>query len=122
MGLGRAPKSRSSAGPSRFVTYINDSAIAPGHGARMPRFFLHICNRIGFAADEEGADLASLDAAVEQAKEGIRSILSDEAKKGRLDLNGRIEIADETGAVRRTIPFSEAFDIVLPAGRAYPKE
>jgi hypothetical protein len=88
----------------------------------MPRFFLHIHNRIGFAPDEEGYDLADLAAAVEQAKEGIRSILSDEAKTGRLDLNGRIEIADETGTVRQSLPFSEAFEVVMPVGRACPEE
>lgn len=88
----------------------------------MPRFFLHIANRIGFAPDEEGVEADDLAAAVEQAKEGIRSILSDEAKGGRLDLNGRIEIADEGGAVLQTVPFPDAFEIVMPAGRAYPEE
>lgn len=88
----------------------------------MPRFYLHVVNRIGFAPDQEGTELADLVAAVEQTKEGIRSILSDEARSGRLDLNGRVEITDESGRVLQVVPFPDAFEIAMPAGAAYPGE
>jgi hypothetical protein len=88
----------------------------------MPRFFLHITNRIGFAADEEGIIADGLGGAVDQAMKGIRSIISDEAVQGRIDLNGRIDIADETGAVRQIVPFADAFEILMPAGEAYPED
>lgn len=88
----------------------------------MPRYFLHIVNRVGFAPDEEGVELDDLPAAVEQAKDGIRSIISDEARSGRIDLNGRVEIADEAGAILQVVPFPDAFEIVMPAGRAYRED
>lgn len=88
----------------------------------MARYFLHITNRIGFAADEEGVETDTLAGAVEQAKEGIRSIISDEAVQGRIDLNGRVDIADESGTVRQIVPFADAFEIMMPAGRAFPED
>jgi hypothetical protein len=81
----------------------------------MPRFYLHLINRTGSARDEEGVELADAQAAQARAVEGIRSILADEAKAGRLDLDGRIEIADESGAILRVVPFEAAFEI-LPGG------
>jgi hypothetical protein len=86
----------------------------------MSRFFLHIINRIGFAPDEEGIELDGLDAAVGRAIDGIRSILSDEAKAGRIDFNGRVEIADDAGRVLAVVPFADAFELLLPAGLAFP--
>lgn len=88
----------------------------------MPRFFLHVANRVGFAPDEEGVDLDDLAAAMEQAKDGIRSIVSDEARNGRIDLDGRVEIMDETGTVLKVIPFPDAVEIIVAAKQAYPKE
>lgn len=88
----------------------------------MSLFFLHIVNRIGSARDEEGVELDDLAAAIEQAKEGVRSVISDEARTGRIDFNGRIEIADESGAVLRIVPFPEAFEIVPPGDRAQLEE
>lgn len=86
----------------------------------MRRFFIHVINRVGNARDDEGVELASLDLAVEQAKEGIRSIIADEAKSGRLDFDGRVEIADESGTILSVVPFPEAFALNPAAGRAYP--
>ena len=88
----------------------------------MTRYYLHVVNRVGSASDDEGLELADLAEAVEQAKDGIRSIISDEAKTGRIDFDGRIEIADESGATRQVVPFPEAFDIVNAADRAFPED
>jgi hypothetical protein len=84
----------------------------------MARFYLHVINGIGYAPDEEGVELADAKAAAARAVEGIRSILADEAKAGRLDLDGRIEIADETGQIVRTVSFEEAFEISRGGARA----
>ena len=88
----------------------------------MTRFYLHVVNRVGSASDEEGVELADLAEAVEQAKDGIRSIISDEARTGRIDFNGRIEIADESGATRQVVPFPDAFEIVAAGDRAFPED
>jgi hypothetical protein len=86
------------------------------------RFYLHLFNRLGSALDEEGVEVADLEAAEARAVDGIRSILADEAKVGRLDLDGRIEIADESGAIVRTVPFEDAFEICRGGARAAGRE
>lgn len=86
----------------------------------MSRFFLHVFNRVGLARDEEGIEVDGVDAAIAQAKDGIRSIISDEAKSGRIDFNGRVEIADESGRIRAVVPFPEAFELIMPGDRAHP--
>ncbi|MEA3014609.1 MAG: hypothetical protein QOD42_3154 [Sphingomonadales bacterium] len=84
----------------------------------MARFYLHVINGGGRAPDEEGVELADAQAAAARAVEGIRSILADEAKTGRMDLDGRIEIADESGAIVRTVPFEDALEIRPGGDRA----
>jgi uncharacterized protein DUF6894 len=77
----------------------------------MARFFLNIHDGSGFAEDPEGQDLADLDAARLQAIDGVRSLLSEEARHGRLDLFGSIEITDSNGATLLVVPFREAIDL-----------
>ena len=79
----------------------------------MARFFLHISNGSGYAEDPEGQDLADLDEARRCAIDGIRSLLSEEARHGQLDLSGSIEIADGDGNILLIVPFSEAVDLRL---------
>lgn len=78
----------------------------------MPRYFLHLLNSIGYAADEEGRELADLDVARRKAIEGIRSIVSEEVKDGLIDLRGRIDVADQDGRVLLVVRFSEAVELV----------
>ena len=86
----------------------------------MSRFFLHVLNGVGDVRDGEGIEVESLDAAVAQAKEGIRSIVGDEARRGRIDMDGRVEIADESGRLCAVVPFPEAFEFVAAGARAHP--
>jgi hypothetical protein len=77
----------------------------------MPRFFLHVHNRIGFVEDEEGQDLPDLDAARDVAIASIRSIISEEASQGAIDLGGRVEIVDEHRRTLSVVPFADAFAV-----------
>ncbi len=77
----------------------------------MPTFHLHLINSHVDADDADGHDLPSLDAARAKAVDGIRDFLSAEVRSGTLDLRGRVDIEDETGAVLMTIPFAEAVAI-----------
>jgi repressor of nif and glnA expression len=79
----------------------------------MPFFHLHLHNRLGFIRDEEGKELADLGAAHALALESIRDILSEEAKKGIVDLRGRVEIADPAGQVLQVVTFPEAVELQL---------
>jgi hypothetical protein len=79
----------------------------------MPRYYLHICNGLTNVRDEEGVDLPGMPDAREQAIDGIRSIISEEAREGRIDLVGRILICNAGGETLLAVPFREAFDLSL---------
>jgi CRP-like cAMP-binding protein len=81
----------------------------------MPRFFFNIRNGNGLTEDEEGRDLPDAGRAREEAVKGVRSIVSEEAKAGRIDLAGRIEIRDERGAPLFEVPFGDALVVDRPS-------
>ena len=81
----------------------------------MPRFFFNIRNGDGLTEDEEGRELADDAAAREEAVRGIRSFLAEEAKQGRIDLRGRIEVADEAGARVCDVEFEDAVEVLRDA-------
>jgi hypothetical protein len=63
----------------------------------MAQYYLHIHNSHGAAEDDEGVEAASLSEAKEKALTGIRSLLSSEVANGRMNMKGRIDIADGSG-------------------------
>ncbi len=77
----------------------------------MPVFCLHIYHRDMSARDEEGLELASLEAARNEAIAGARGIMRDDLRNGRLSLGSRIEIEDSSGRVLATVPFREAITV-----------
>ena len=77
----------------------------------MTRYFLHQRGGEREFSDDEGQDLADLDAARASAVAGIRSILSDEILHGALPLNERIDIEDSAGRHLASIPFIEAVEL-----------
>jgi hypothetical protein len=79
----------------------------------MPIFLFHVFNSVGTTCDDEGADLSDLTAAKDHAMDSIRSIVAEEARTGRIDLNGHIEIADPAGGTLGRVAFREAFDLKL---------
>ncbi len=74
----------------------------------MPRFFFNIRNGNGLTEDEEGRDFPDVAAARAEALKGVRSIVAEEVKEGRLDLAGQVEILDEAGAPVLDVGFREA--------------
>lgn len=76
----------------------------------MPRYFFHIFND-EITLDEEGMELAGLNEAREFAIESARALVCDSVKHGHLNLEHRIEIADEADARKMTVTFREAFTI-----------
>ena len=77
----------------------------------MPHYYLNLHNVHVDAPDDEGQDLPDLDAARQQAIEGIRDFIGHEALSGKLDLRGRIVITDAGRATLETISFADAFTI-----------
>jgi hypothetical protein len=77
----------------------------------MPRYYLNVRNVEVSADDEEGTDFRDLDAARAKAIASVRSILSDEVMRGKVDLRGRIEITDARGEIVLTVPYAEAVTV-----------
>ncbi|RYD55605.1 MAG: hypothetical protein EOP60_05970 [Sphingomonadales bacterium] len=78
----------------------------------MTHYFLHVRNGQGYTRDEEGQDFADLPAARAKAAESVRSIISEEARAGVIDLRGEIEIADAADVVALVYGFGEAIEIL----------
>ena len=79
----------------------------------MAHFYLHIHNGGGYVEDPEGQDLPDLEAARLAAIDGVRSVLSEEMRQGRVDLSGMIEIADGDGKILLILPFCDAVELKL---------
>lgn len=78
----------------------------------MKRYYLHLYCRTASALDEEGHCLPDLDAAHAAALDGIRDCVAHDARRGIIDLGGRIDIADGHGRVLRTVGFADAFELI----------
>jgi hypothetical protein len=73
----------------------------------MPRFFFHIYDDV-VALDDEGLELADIEAARREAVRGARSLACEEVLHGHLHLHHRIEIASEAGDVVAAVAFKDA--------------
>jgi hypothetical protein len=78
---------------------------------RMPRFYLHLCDRDGFIEDEEGMELPDEAAARKTAVVSARDVMAGELRGGALDLTPFIKVEDERRTVLFTLKFSEAVQI-----------
>ncbi|TPG42681.1 hypothetical protein EAH79_02065 [Sphingomonas koreensis] len=78
----------------------------------MPHYHLHLHNAHVDASDEEGHDLPDLKAARARAIDGIRAFIAHEARAGKLDFRGHIDITDHNGEILDTVTFREAFTII----------
>jgi hypothetical protein len=84
----------------------------------MPCYHFNIRNGVGLVPDEDGRQLQDLAAARSEALDGIRSVVSEEARRGFVDLSGQIEITDDDGNLLDVVGYDEA--IMLTAGRRNP--
>jgi hypothetical protein len=73
----------------------------------MPRFFFHVFDD-AVLMDDEGMELPDAEAARGAALAGVRSMICDQVRKGRLTLHYRIEVEDEGGGPRWTLTFGDA--------------
>ena len=77
----------------------------------MPRFYLHICDGVGFVEDTEGHELPNVDAARLKAIEGARDLIASEVRDGVMNLSSFIEVEDEDHTHLFTLSFGEAVTI-----------
>lgn len=80
----------------------------------MPHYYFHVQNGNGLTRDEEGVDLEDEAAARAMALDSIRSMVAEEARKGVLDLDGFIDVLDDSATRLTRIGFREAFAVRLP--------
>ena len=85
----------------------------------MPRFFFNLFDD-GATIDEVGVDLPDLAAAREAALEEARAVISEEVRRGRIDLSHRIEVEDEQRRPVFMLPFSAAVEIEGPVNKGGP--
>ena len=76
----------------------------------MPRFYFHLFNDMQIP-DPEGIDLPSEAVALERACSAAREMAAESVREGRLVLNHRIEVADESGTVVGVVRFGDAVAI-----------
>ena len=76
----------------------------------MPRYFFHLPDE-DLVCDEDGIELPDPEAARRAAIAGLRSIVCDEVKKGRLRLSARLDVDDEAGARLFSLSFADAVTI-----------
>ncbi|MDB5693254.1 MAG: hypothetical protein JWO81_2317 [Alphaproteobacteria bacterium] len=86
----------------------------------MPRYFFHIHDDV-VVMDDEGIELPDAEAARREAVAGIREMMCEQLRKGRLALHHRIEVADAAGAPVLSLAFGETVAIedgtsFLPSG------
>lgn len=78
----------------------------------MPHYRLNLFNDVD-VLDDEGYELADLAEAKEKAISGARGLISEHVRLGRpINLDHRMEIADDHGKVLAVIPFRELITIV----------
>ena len=71
----------------------------------MPRYFFHVRDGSALLNDLEGEDLATFEAAQEEAMEVARDILRDAVYCGMAaSLNKQIEVMDESGMTILVVP------------------
>jgi len=78
---------------------------------QMPHFFFHLYNDI-VSMDDEGRELADLEAARRSAVEDARSMAAESAREGRIDLSHYVEVTDERGEPVARVTFGDAVHIV----------
>ena len=73
----------------------------------MARYYFHIHDSHGLVPDDEGRELPDLETVRGQALRGARSIISDDVMQGYIDMERRIEVTDDAGALVLAISFDE---------------
>jgi hypothetical protein len=76
----------------------------------MPTFFFHIYDDAA-VRDDEGIELADTRAAEAAMLQGVRALICEQVRKGRISLHHRIDVEDESGAPVASLRFGDAVTI-----------
>jgi hypothetical protein len=76
----------------------------------MTRFFIDLHDSTGIVRDEEGADYADLEGALDEAKASARDMVQ-QYMDGRISLNATcVEVRDAAGRTMATVTVAEVLD------------
>ena len=78
----------------------------------MARLFLHLRDGADELLDQEGVELAGLEAVREKVLSSARHIMAADLLGGVVDLRYRIDAENEGGQIVYTLPFKHAFNII----------
>ncbi len=76
----------------------------------MPRYFFHIYDDI-VVRDDEGMELPDAEAARREMIAGVREVVCEQVRQGRLILHHRVEVEGENGAPLFAMSFGESVTI-----------
>lgn len=76
----------------------------------MPHYYFHVPDDDS-TLDEEGLDAADFDSARDMAIQCARDLMCEQLRKGRLNLNHRIDVDGENGERVLSVPFREAVQL-----------
>lgn len=82
----------------------------------MDRYYFHLRDGVDVLLDEEGREFEGLAAIVAAALKDARSIISDDAIGGLIDLDQRLDVEDRHGTLVHRLPFADAVTLKLPTG------
>ena len=80
----------------------------------MHRYFFHLRDGTDSILDPEGRLLEDQDAIARVALVEARGIIAEDARKGEILLNQRIDVEDEAGTLVHRLDFADAVRIVEP--------
>ena len=78
----------------------------------MTLYFFHLSDGVDILLDPEGRELDSMAAIAAAALADARSIIGDDAFRGRIDLDPRIDVEDRDGKLVHRLEFEDAVEIV----------
>jgi len=79
----------------------------------MTTFYFHLRHSDGLVEDPDGSELADLEAAIEEAKAGVRALVAESIRENKLLQPTTIEITDDKGNVLDTVTFREVLEEAL---------
>src|SRR5215217_4133640 len=84
----------------------------PSREEGVPQYYFHLRDGTDVLLDPEGRRLADLSGITALALAEARSLISHDAKDGRIRLNQRIDVEDAAGSVVCSVEFVDAVEIV----------
>ena len=82
----------------------------------MPLYYFHLRDGEDLLLDPEGRELEDSEQIAKAALREARSIISDDALRGRIRLDQHIDVEDSERRIVHRLPFADALEIRLPHG------